>query len=234
LAELGVDLIIAYPTDEAFLRLDANRFFDEIIRDALDARVIVEGSNFFFGRDRLGNVDLLREFCEPSGLALEVVEPIEIDGQIVSSSRIRSLIAAGHVDQAAGMLTRPYRIRGKVIRGRGRGAGLGYPTANLDHVDTLLPAQGIYAGRALAGGRTWPAAMSLGPNPTFREDPDPEAMKVEVHLIGYEGWLYDEEIEVDFLGRLRKIIQFDSVDKLVAQMEADVQAARRIVAECDR
>jgi riboflavin kinase/FMN adenylyltransferase len=227
LAELGVDLIIAYPTNEDFLRLGARQFFDQIICEVLDAQVLVEGSNFFFGRDRLGNVDTLRDFCAEACLTLDVVHPVEIDGQVVSSSRIRSLVAAGHVDQAAHMLTRPYRIRGKVIRGAGRGADLGYPTANMDHVDTLLPSQGIYAGRALADGRMWPAAMSLGPNPTFQED----VMKVEVHLLDYEGTLYDQEIEVDFLARLRDIVRFNSPDQLVAQMDRDIQATRRLVAK---
>jgi riboflavin kinase/FMN adenylyltransferase len=229
LAELGVDLVIAYPTDESFLRLDARQFFEGIVLDTLDARVVVEGSNFFFGRDRLGNVDLLCEFCEESGLVLDVVQPVQVDGQVVSSSRIRSLIAAGHVDQAARMLTRPYRIRGTVIRGAGRGKGLGYPTANIDHIDTLLPAQGIYAGSALVDGRSWPAAMSLGPNPTFLEDR--ASLKVEVHLIDYHDSLYDREIEVDFMFRLRDIVRFESVDDLVAQMDLDIQTTRRMVAD---
>jgi riboflavin kinase/FMN adenylyltransferase len=189
---------------------------------------LVEGSNFFFGRDRLGNVDLLSEFCEETGLLLDVVQSVQMDGQVVSSSRIRSLVAAGHVDQAAHMLTRPYRIRGTVIQGAGRGKGLGYPTANIDHVDTLLPAQGIYAGAAIVDGSRWPAAMSLGPNPTFPEDRS--TLKVEVHLIDYHGSLYDREIEVDFLFRLRDIVRFESVDDLVAQMDLDVQTTRRIVA----
>jgi riboflavin kinase/FMN adenylyltransferase len=96
----------------------------------------------------------------------------------------------------------------------------------MNHVDTLLPSQGIYAGRALADGRIWPAATSLGPNPTFQED----VTKVEVHLLGYEGTLYDQEIEVDFLARLRDIVRFDSPDQLVAQMDRDIQATRRVVA----
>jgi len=229
LAELGVDQIIAYPTNEAFLRLDARQFFDRIVCHRLRARVLVEGSNFFFGRDRLGNVDRLREFCAQAGLTLEVVEPVHIGGQVVSSSRVRALVAAGRVDQAAALLTRPYRIRGTVIRGAGRGMRLGYPTANMNHVETLLPAQGIYAARAVVGTGGWPAAVSLGPNPTFAEDPG--LTKVEVHIIDYSGDLYGREIEVDFLARLRDIVRFDSPAQLVAQMELDVQAARRVVAQ---
>ena len=123
------------------------------------------------------------------------------------------------------MLTRPYRIRGTVIHGAGRGVQLGYPTANLAGVRTLLPCEGIYAGRAWADGSAWPAAISLGPNPTFDEG----GLKIEAHLIGYRGSLYDRPLEVDFLARLRGVEKFSSVDQLIAQMRDDVAATRAVV-----
>jgi len=227
LAQLGVHAVIAYPPDETFLRLEARQFFDQIVRGRLDARALVEGRNFFFGHDRRGNVELLGQLCRTAGLALDVVEPLQIDGRIVSSSRIRALVAAGEVEQARRMLTCPYRIRGSVVRGAGRGAQLGYPTANLRGVDTLLPGEGIYAGRVVVDGRARPAAISLGPNPTFDEN----TPKVEAHLIDYSGWLYDRRIEVDFLARLRDIDRFDSVGELVAQMDRDIAATREIAAQ---
>jgi len=230
LTELGADAVIAYPTDEALLNLDARQFFDQIVRGRLGARAVVEGPNFFFGRGRLGNVEVLHKLCAEAGVAMEVVEPVRVDGQLVSSSRIRSLLVAGQVDQARRMLTRPYRIRGTVVRGAGRGTNLGYPTANLAGVETLLPGEGIYAGRALLDRRLWPAAISLGPNPTFHEGQP----KVEVHLVDYYGEeLYGVDIEVDFLARLRDIVRFDSVAQLVAQMARDVAAIRQIAAESD-
>ena len=224
LAALGVEAVIAYPTDKTFLRLEARQFFDQIVRDRLDARAMVEGTNFFFGHDRTGNVEVLGRFCQSADIALEVVQPVEIDGRIVSSSLIRKLVADGQVDQAAGMLTQPYRIRGTVVRGAGRGMKLGFPTANLDGVDTLLPGEGIYAGRTEVERSLWPAAISIGPNPTFGEG----GLKVETYLVGYEGCLYERVIEVDFLARLRDIVRFDSAEQLVAQMHHDVAAARRI------
>jgi len=224
LAELGADALIAYPTSEAFLKLDPRQFFDQIVRRRFDARAVVEGPDFFFGRDRLGDIGVLRELCRDAGVALDVVEPVRLDGRIVSSSRIRTLLGRGQIDQARRMLTRPYRIRGTVIRGAARGANLGYPTANLANVETLLPGEGIYAGRAAVDGRLWPAAISLGPNPTFDEG----VAKVEVHLVDYAGLLYDRDIEVDFLTRLRDIVRFDSVGQLVAQMDRDVATARQI------
>ncbi|MFH1920611.1 MAG: bifunctional riboflavin kinase/FAD synthetase [Planctomycetota bacterium] len=229
LAGFGADAVIAHSAEKAFFELDPREFFERIVLRKLGARAVVEGANFFFGRGRLGNVDVLSRLCDEAGVALEIVEPIRIDGQIVSSSRIRALLAQGPVDEARRMLTEPYRIHGRVVRGAGRGTELGYPTANLDGVETLLPGQGIYAGRAFVDGRAWSAAISLGPNPTFDEG----ATKVEAHLMEYDGPLYGRDIEVDFLARLRDIVRFDSVGQLVAQMDRDVASTRRIVSAYD-
>lgn len=227
LSGLGVDAVIVYPTDQAFLSLSAEDFFIQIVKGRLASRAMVEGGNFFFGHNRQGNVDLLREFCHASGVTLEVIEPVRIDGLIASSSLVRRLLSAGQIEAANKMLTAAYRIRGKVARGAGRGQQLGFPTANLEQVDTLLPIEGIYAGRAKIDGHTWPAAVSLGPNPTF----DESGLKLEVYLIGYSGSLYDRHIELDFLARLRDVIRFDSVDELLGQMARDVAKAKEIAGE---
>ena len=225
LAELGVDTTIAYPTDEALLRLSPKEFFQTIVRDAFQARAMVEGPNFFFGHNRAGNIEVLRSLCTNAGIPLEVVEPLMLDGEQVSSSRVRRLIAAGEVDAANRLLTHPYRIRGMVRRGAARGAKIGFPTANVDAVDTLLPGPGVYAGRSAVGGTIWPAAINLGPNPTFGE----HALKVEVHLIGFHDSLYGQPLEVDFTGRLRNIVQFPNIEALKAQLTADVAAAKKAV-----
>ena len=167
---------------------------------------------------------MLRRFTAEAGLALEVVEPVVVDGQIVSSSRVRKLLTNGQVDEARRMLTGPYRIRGMVTHGAGRGARIGFATANVDAVDTLLPGLGVYAGRGLAQGRSWPAAINLGPNPTFGE----QALKLEVHLIGFEGSLYGEPLEVDFLSRIRDVRPFDSLEELKAQLTSDVARAKML------
>ena len=223
LSELGVDLVIAYPTDESFLQLGPREFFDRVVCDRLGAHGLVEGTNFYFGHGRRGNIELLARFCREAALPLAIVEPVQYQGQPISSSRIRSVLAAGNVDSARHMLTKPYRIRGLVIRGAGRGVKLGYPTANLEQVDTLLPAQGIYAGSVPLDGRRWPGAISIGPNPTFNDG----RLKVEAHLIGFQGDLYERTLEVEFLARLRDIVRFDRVESLLAQMERDVAAARQ-------
>jgi riboflavin kinase / FMN adenylyltransferase len=252
LNESGADAVLVYPTDKPLLEMEAREFFDRIVRGRIGARAMVEGPNFFFGHHRSGDVETLRRFCAEAGIPFEVAKPVEIEGQIVSSSRIRSLVMAGRVDDARAMLGRPHRIRGVVSHGAGRGARIGFPTANLEQIDTLLPGEGIYAARALVlrqscfdvwhsrprlceppytaeGGcatsdralahcRWHPAAVSLGPNPTFDEG----GLKVEAHLLGFQGTLYGQSIEVDFLARLREIRRFGSVEALLAQMARDV------------
>jgi riboflavin kinase/FMN adenylyltransferase len=225
LAELGVDAVIAYPTDEALLSLSARQFFDSILRGLLDARALVEGTNFCFGHDRTGTIDVLRRFAEEAGVVMEAAEPITLDGDVVSSSRVRRLIAAGQIDEAAHLLTRPYRIRGMVTHGAARGSKLGFPTANLDAVDTLMPGPGVYAGRALAGGNAWPAAVNVGPNPTFGE----QAMKIEAHLLGYHGSLYGAPLELDFVSRLRDVRPFANVEELKMQLHHDIERTREVL-----
>jgi riboflavin kinase/FMN adenylyltransferase len=226
LAELGVDEMIAYPTDEALLLLSPEEFFERIVRRALDARAMVEGPNFYFGRGRAGDIDLLGQLCDSAGVSLEVVQPFEFGGEYVSSSRARKLIAEGNVKESAAMLTRPYRIRGMVTHGAGRGAKIGFPTANVSAIDTLLPAPGVYAGRATAGTLSRPAAINIGPNPTFGE----QGLKVEAHLLDFHGPLYGEPIEVDFLARLRDIQKFSSIGELQEQLARDVERTRHIAA----
>ncbi len=226
LADLGVDAVLVYATDADLLAMDAQEFFARVVRQRLNARAMVEGPNFFFGHNRTGTVDVLRQYCADAGILFEVAQPVEIGGQIVSSSRIRNLILTGRVDAARAMLGRAYRIRGTVVRGAARGATLGYPTANLEQIDTLVPAEGIYAARALAHGTWYPTAVSLGPNPTFDEG----RLKVEAYLVGYQGSLYAERIEVDFLARLRDIRRFASVDALLAQMANDVARTVEVAA----
>ncbi|MCA9153557.1 MAG: bifunctional riboflavin kinase/FAD synthetase [Planctomycetales bacterium] len=226
LAELGVDAVIAYPTDRALLALTAAEFFQRIVREALAARAVVEGPNFYFGRDRQGNTETLRQFCQDADVALDIVTPIVAGESFISSSRIRDCVARGDVDEARRLLTRPYRIRGLVTHGARRGNTIGFPTANIAAVDTLLPGEGVYAGRAYVDEAVIPAAINIGPNPTFSE----QQLKVEAHLLDYSGSLYGRTLEVDFLARLRDTRPFASVDALVQQLQHDVGETRVIAA----
>ena len=225
LAEMGVDAMLVYPTDKTLLQMEARQFFNHVVRERLDAKAMVEGPNFFFGHNRSGNVEVLRDFCTASDMPFEVATPVEIAGQIVSSSRIRHLVASGNVAEARQMLGRPYRIRGVVVRGAGRGRTLGFPTANIGQTDTLLPGLGVFATRVRVENAWYPAAPSLGPNSTFGEG----GTKIEAYLIGFDRMIYDQPIEVDFLTQLREIKRFASVDALVTQMAHDVKQTLAVI-----
>ena len=224
LAELGVDAVVAYPTNKELLSLSYQDFYQQIVIDALDAKAMVEGPNFFFGRNREGNTDRLQELCDAADVRLEIVVPREDNGELISSSRVRRLIQAGEVDAAVTMLTQPYRIRGMVTHGAARGSSIGFPTANLDAIDTLVPAMGVYAGRTYVDGRSHWSAIHIGPNPTFGE----LHRKVESHLLNFEDSIYGKSIEVDFVSRLRDIQQFESAELLVQQLKSDVDSTREI------
>jgi riboflavin kinase/FMN adenylyltransferase len=227
LGRLGVDAVVLYPTDRALLKLEPQEFFQQIVQEQLRAQSLVEGPNFFFGRDRRGNVEVLAELARAQKIGFEVVSPHKADGQVVSSSTIRGFVASGDVQSAGEMLGRPHRVRGRVVVGAQRGATIGFPTANLEETDTMLPAAGVYAATVPLGEQMWAAAVNLGPNPTFAE----QARKLEVHLLDFSGDLYGQILEVDFLARLRDIQQFAGVPQLKQQLEIDVAAARRIAAE---
>ena len=159
------------------------------------------------------------------GIDFEVVEATVIDGRLVSSSLIRQCLSEGRVQEAARLLGRPHRIRGRVVHGAGRGAGLGFPTANLGAIDTLVPLEGVYAGLAWVDGQgpPWPAACNIGPNPTFGET----GRKVEAHLIGFTGDLYGKTVELEFLERLRGTRKFSGLDELLdGNSTADIDKDR--------
>jgi riboflavin kinase/FMN adenylyltransferase len=185
---------------------------------------MIEGPNFYFGHNREGNIDSLSQLCSAASICLEIVPPLIEHDEYVSSSRIRELVRNGAVDRAAAMLTAPYRIRGMVTHGAARGASLGFPTANLDGIDTLIPGLGVYAGRAHVQQRLHWCAINVGPNPTFGE----QISKVEVHMLDFEGSIYGQIIEVDFIARLRDICRFPSSQHLVEQLNRDIAATRQI------
>ena len=223
LAALGVDAVLVQPTDRQLVALEAEDFYHDILRGRLRAAALVEGRDFHFGASRRGDVALLGRLCAAEGVLLEVIEPVLRDGESVSSSRLRRLIGAGRVHEANTLLTAAYRATGTVIEGARRGQTIGFPTANLGGIATLLPAAGVYAAHAFAEGDStaWPAAVHIGPNISFGET----AISVEAHLIGYAGNLYGRTLHVDFLDRLRDTRRFATVDELRAQLSIDVERA---------
>jgi riboflavin kinase/FMN adenylyltransferase len=227
LLDNGADRVVVLQTTPSLLNLGARQFFDEVLRKRLGARAVVEGENFAFGHDREGTVATLAELCGQEGVGLTVVPPFRRDGVLVSSSRIRDALNRGDVAATSGLLGRRYSLRGVVGTGQRRGATLGFPTANLEQIQTVIPGDGVYAVRVTdPDGRAWPGAANLGPNPTFGE----QARKVEVHLIGYEGDLYGRELSVEFAARLRDTRPFRGPDELAEQLRRDVEQARALTA----
>ncbi len=228
LHQAGADTVGVFQTGRWLLGLTAREFFDRVILEQFSAKGMVEGPTFGFGRDRGGDAQLLGDWCVEANLDFEIARPAELDGRIVSSSRIRAALAEGRADEAARLLGRPHRLRGLVVKGAGRGAGLGFPTANLAELDTQIPANGVYAARAWLDGdpEPKPAAAHIGPNATF----DESARSVEVHLIDYpEGPLYGRRLEVDLFTCLRPTRKFEGVEDLRAQIQQDVAQARTLI-----
>ncbi len=225
LRALGADEVIFAPT-EKILNWPADIFFQKVILDFLDAQVIVEGANFSFGKKRSGNTDLLQNFCNNSNRKLEIVRDLlQINGSSVSSSRIRKRISEGQIREANALLTAPYQLEGKVVHGLARGRTLGFPTANLGEIQTIIPAHGVYACRAcLQDGTQRPAAVHIGPNVTFHETEN----KVEVFLLNFTGNVYSANLKIDFLERLRGLTHFNDSETLTKQIERDVHETKKI------
>jgi riboflavin kinase/FMN adenylyltransferase len=221
----GAAHVLILETTPALLELTAHEFFRQLLQRDLAARALVEGFNFAFGKGREGTPTVLRELCAEAAMPLTLVPAQEVDGKAVSSSRVRTELLAGRLDVVYTLLGRPYRLSGTVVTGQRRGQTLGFPTANLDQVRTLIPGNGVYAVRAYHDGRSWPAAANVGPNPTFGED----ARKIEVHFIGFSGDLYGQELTVDFVAKIRDTRPFANVQELVAQVRDDIERARNIV-----
>jgi riboflavin kinase/FMN adenylyltransferase len=229
IAGLGVEELVVIPFDGVFASQSAQEFIDHVLVERLGAQRVTVGENFRFGHRARGDTDLLRS--QPA-FDTRVVELVEVEGEIVSSSHIRGLIVAGDVEGANHFLGSPYQFRGTVQHGDKRGRTLGFPTANLvPPAELCYPGHGIYACRAAVerGGRWqwWPAAVNVGVRPTFVSG---RGVLTEAYLIGFDGDLYDHELRLTFLSRLRGERRFDSTEALVEQMTRDVEQAHRIAA----
>jgi riboflavin kinase / FMN adenylyltransferase len=225
LGELGVDGLLALPTSPQLLELSPIEFYQRVLVGELKIRGMVEGPNFRFGKDREGDVQLLQQICSRDQIQFQVADSIDDPQGMISSSRIRQLLVAGDVAEAAAMLTRPFRVSGIVTRGAGRGTGLGFPTANLAQIRSMLPGHGVYAGRVEVGGQAYRAAMNLGPNPTFGEN----RTKVEVHIIDLKQDLYGQTLHCDMIAKVRDVVRFEGIQQLLAQIEQDLTKVVQLV-----
>ena len=229
LTEAGADHVLAVPFDREMAGWSPELFVDRVLVDTLAAAWVVVGANFRFGSRAAGDVATLQALGADRGFTAEGI-PLDGGPMVWSSTYVRTCLAAGDVAGAAEALGHPYAVRGVVARGDRRGRELGYPTANVptDQL-TTVPADGVYAGwlRRLDTGETYPAAISVGTNPTFD---GVRNRRVESYVLDREDLeLYDVEVEVSFVERLRGMVAFDSVEELVNQMARDVDRAREIL-----
>ena len=227
-AAAGADAMLVFHFDGELASMSADSFVADLLCRHIGAAGVVTGEDFSFGARRGGNVAVLRDVGANHGMAARAVGPVKVDGQVVSSSRIRDLLKAGDCEAAAALLTRPFAIRGEVIHGDKRGRTIGYPTANLDMGTYLRPRYGIYAvrGRVVATGEPLQGAANLGVRPTF----DPPRELLEPFFFDFAGDLYGQQIEVELRHFLRPEAKFADMPTLVAQMEADCVHARDLLA----
>ena len=226
LAGRGVDVLVTLPPAPEVLGLTAEQFW-AILRDEVGPSHLVEGQSFNFGKGRQGSVQKLVEWSKGTGVTVHVVGRVSVpllDMTVVpvSSSLVRWLLAHGRVRDAAICLGRPYALEGAVVKGHQRGRKLGVPTANFDCRDQMVPADGVYAGRCAAAGRTYAAAVSIGTNPTFGENP----RQVEAHLLGFAGDLYGQTLQLELVDWVREQRKFAGADALKAQMHKDLETVR--------
>jgi riboflavin kinase/FMN adenylyltransferase len=228
-AELGPDELVLVRFTRELASLEAVDFIEDVLVDGLDARHVVVGENFRFGHGAAGTPELLADEGRRHGFTVETVPLLEIDGETISSSRIRRLLAAGDMEHAARLLGRWPWVEGAVVPGDRRGRTLGYPTANLAPFPrSVLPSRGVYAGYAHLPGRSRPAAISVGYNPTFTDER--RRVRIEGHLLDFDEDIYGSPIRLELRARLRDELRFDSIDELVAQMGRDVAATRELTA----
>jgi len=222
-AAAGVDAMLVFSFDEAFASLDAEAF---VASRLAGLSGVVTGRDFTFGRGRSGDVGTLAALGAAHGLTAEAVAPVTLDGEPVSSTRVRAALEAGDARGAARLLTRPFAVEGRVQHGDKVGRTIGYPTANLDLGDYQRPAYGIYAVRGrLEDGRVLAGAANLGVRPQFQ----PPKELLEPYFFDFAGDLYGQRIAVELVERLRGEARFDSLDAMVAQMERDCARARDVL-----
>lgn len=217
IAEMGVDFLVRINFTPDFAGKSADFFMSEVM-DKLAPKVVVIGHDFRFGKDREGDRDFLDQAGAKYDFEVESVPVVEVDKKPVSSSRIRGLIQAGEMGETRSLLGVPFHLEGEVVRGHGRGKGLGFSTANLRREARLLPPDGVYAAAAEWNGHRYPAVVNIGDNPTFGD----KALSIEAHIMGFSGDLYTKRIRIALFERLRGEEKFNTPEDLVAQIEKDV------------
>ncbi len=225
-AETGVDALVVLEFTDEFSRWSPDEFVDRVLVHGLFARRVVVGDNFTFGFRAAGTVPVLRGLGAERGFDVEDAGLLELDGRVVSSTSIREALTLGDLSWPERALGRRFVLDGHVVRGAGRGTGLGWPTANLQTLPRLLlPGEGVYAGRAMHLDSGYRAAVNVGTNPTFGQEP----VHLEAFLLDFDGDLVGEPLSIEFWARLRDEVRFESVEALSRQIGEDVERTREMV-----
>ncbi len=225
IAEYGVGNVIVQRFTPAFARISAEDFLEHLLWRGLGVQALIVGHRVRFGHNRRGDAELLHRFAQTRGIDVEIVGPIEVAGELVSSSMIRSAIRAGELDRARRLLGRPHMVSGRVIQGHHRGRNLGFPTANLRYGRLVLPPDGVYAVRVRRHDKWFDGVANIGRNPTFGD----RQRSFEVYVLDFDEEIYGERLEVSLEHQLRGEIRFDDPEALVSQIHADVEAARQLL-----
>ncbi|MFK5927030.1 MAG: bifunctional riboflavin kinase/FAD synthetase [Desulfuromusa sp.] len=226
IAASHVDYLIQTPFTAEFAAMTPEVFVADILIAKLHIKALVVGYDYAFGKGRRGDTGFLKACGKKQGFAVEVLQPVGADGLPYSSTRIRTMVAAGDVADVVRLLGRQYNLEGRVVPGDQRGRELGFPTANLETDKELIPASGVYAVKVRHGSQEYGGVVNLGQRPTF----DGGASTIEVYLLDYTGQLYGQNLRIYFVERLRGEQKFSSVDELINAIEADVLRARQILA----
>ena len=222
----NADQVAVIKFNEKFAAMSPEDFVETVLVNQLHASTVIVGKNFTYGHKAAGNVDSLIKSGLIHNFTVDVQE-LRADTEVISSSRIRKLVVEGKVEEARTLLSRPHRLDGVVVHGEKRGREIGYPTANLGNIEgQTIPADGIYAGWLTVGINFWPAAISIGTNPTFEGD---RGRQVEAYALDQQGLdLYDKSASIEFGWYLRPTLKFDSLDELLVQMKQDCEKAREL------
>jgi riboflavin kinase/FMN adenylyltransferase len=222
----NADQVAVMKFNEKFASMSPEDFVSTVLVNQLHASAVIVGKNFTYGHKAAGNVETLTKAGLAHNFTVEAQE-LKSDSSVISSSRIRALVIEGKVEEARELLSRPHRLDGVVVHGEKRGREIGYPTANLGNIDgQTIPADGVYAGWLTVGINFWPAAISIGTNPTFEGE---RGRQVEAYALDQEGLdLYDKEASIEFGWYLRPTLKFEGLDELLVQMKLDCDKAREL------
>jgi riboflavin kinase/FMN adenylyltransferase len=225
LGRAGIRAVAVVTFTRELSQWDPETFVRSVLVEWLRVAEVWVGANFLFGHERVGNFSVLRTLGQRYGFRAEKIDPVRYKEFVVSSTRIRRLVAEGRMDEAAALLGHPYTLDGRVVEGRRRGREIGFPTANLQTTNELIPPHGVYATTLTVDGIIHAALTNIGSNPTFG---DSERTTIETYVLRFDGDLYGRDVRLGFVQRLRDERRFDDVDGLKAQIEADRRRAERL------